>query len=90
MAWRDSRRSRRRRLLFFSLSVTLGIHAVLVALGSLSASLQAEAVRVQSKGLLGADLVDHRARGAHRGAVRRSYLRHAWAASGRATYRFPR
>src|SRR5271154_6270096 len=53
MAWRDSRASRRR-LLLFSLSVVFGI-AALVALGSFSTSL-ARAVRTQSKDLLGADL----------------------------------
>jgi putative ABC transport system permease protein len=54
MAWRDSRASRRR-LVLFSLSIVFGI-AALVALGSFSVSL-ASAVRSQSKGLLGADLV---------------------------------
>ena len=53
MAWRDSRASRRR-LLLFSLSVVFGI-AALVALGSFSTSL-AYAVRTQTKDLLGADL----------------------------------
>ncbi len=54
MAWRDSRASRRR-LVLFSLSIVLGI-AALVALGSFSSSL-AVSVRAQAKGLLGADLV---------------------------------
>ena len=54
MAWRDSRASRRR-LVLFSLSIVFGI-AALVALGSFSVSL-AGAVRSQSKGLLGADLI---------------------------------
>ncbi len=54
MAWRDSRASRRR-LFLFSLSIVFGI-AALVALGSGSASLT-RAMRVQAKGLLGADLV---------------------------------
>ncbi len=54
MAWRDSRASRRR-LALFSLSIVFGI-AALVALGSGSASL-ARAMRIQAKGLLGADLV---------------------------------
>jgi putative ABC transport system permease protein len=54
MAWRDSRASRRR-LILFSLSVVFGI-AALVALGSFSVSLTA-AVRSQMKGLLGADLI---------------------------------
>jgi putative ABC transport system permease protein len=54
MAWRDSRASRRR-LLLFSLSVVLGI-AALVAIGSFSANLD-RAIQEQTKGLLGADLV---------------------------------
>jgi putative ABC transport system permease protein len=54
MAWRDSRASRRR-LLLFSLSIVFGI-AALVALGSGSASLT-QAIHGQAKGLLGADLV---------------------------------
>ena len=54
MAWRDSRASRRR-LLFFSSSISLGI-AALVAIGSLGRNLQS-AIREQSKALLGADLV---------------------------------
>lgn len=54
MAWRDSRASRRR-LTLFSLSVVLGI-AALVAVGSFSANL-ARAIDTQAKGLVGADLV---------------------------------
>lgn len=54
MAWRDSRASRRR-LVLFSLSVVLGI-AALVAIGSFGVNL-ARAVDTQAKGLLGADLV---------------------------------
>ena len=53
MAWRDSRASRRR-LLLFSLSVVLGI-AALVAIGSFGANLD-RAIQEQTKGLLGADL----------------------------------
>ncbi|HVU34028.1 MAG TPA: FtsX-like permease family protein [Opitutaceae bacterium] len=54
MAWRDSRASRRR-LLLYSLSIVLGI-AALVAIGSFSANL-ARAIDTQTKGLLGADLI---------------------------------
>jgi putative ABC transport system permease protein len=54
MAWRDSRASRRR-LALFSLSVVLGI-AALVAIGSFTANLR-EAIDDQARGLLGADLV---------------------------------
>lgn len=54
MAWRDSRASRRR-LLLFSLSVVLGITA-LVAIGSLGANLK-QAVDEQARGMLGADLI---------------------------------
>src|SRR4051812_35619956 len=54
MAWRDSRASRRR-LLMFSLSVVLGI-AALVAIGSLGANLE-RGIDDQAKGLLGADLI---------------------------------
>ena len=54
MAWRDSRASRRR-LALFSLSVVLGI-AALVAIGSFTANLR-EAINDQARGLLGADLV---------------------------------
>ncbi len=53
MAWRDSRTSRRR-LVLFSLSIVLGV-AALVAIGSFSANLR-RAIDGQSKGLLGADL----------------------------------
>ena len=54
MAWRDSRRSRRR--LFFSFaSITLGI-AALVAISSFGDNLE-RAIHSQSKALLGADLV---------------------------------
>lgn len=53
MAWRDSRASRRR-LALFSLSIVLGISA-LVAIGSFNANLQ-HAIDAQAKGLLGADL----------------------------------
>jgi len=53
MAWRDTRASRRR-LALFSLSIVLGI-AALVAIGSFSANLQ-EAIEGQAKTLLGADL----------------------------------
>ena len=54
MAWRDSRASRRR-LLLFSLSIVFGI-AALVALGSFSVSLKTT-VRSQANALLGADVV---------------------------------
>lgn len=54
MAWRDSRASRRR-LALFSLSVVLGI-AALVAIGSFSANLRV-AIDDQAKGLLGADVI---------------------------------
>ncbi len=54
MAWRDTRASRRR-LLLFSLAVVLGV-AALVAVGSLRDNLRA-AIEDQTKGLLGADLV---------------------------------
>lgn len=54
MAWRDSRSSRRR-LLLFSSSITLGV-AALVAIGSIGRSLQAT-VDAQARTLLGADLV---------------------------------
>lgn len=53
MAWRDSRRSRGR-LLLFSSSIVLGI-AAMVAIGSFGQNL-AEGIEVQSKALLGADL----------------------------------
>src|SRR5438477_1327467 len=54
MAWRDSRSSRRR-LLFFSVSITLGI-AALVGIGSFRRSLS-ESIDEQASSLLGADLV---------------------------------
>ena len=54
MAWRDSRASRYR-LLLFSSSISLGI-AALVAIGSLGRNLH-QAISEQSKSLLGADLV---------------------------------
>ena len=53
MAWRDSRASRRR-LLLASLSIVLGI-AALVAIGSFNANLRS-AIDDQAKTLLGADL----------------------------------
>lgn len=54
MAWRDTRASRRR-LLLFSLAIVLGV-AALVAIGSLRDNLRA-AIEDQTKALLGADLV---------------------------------
>ncbi|HSP45752.1 MAG TPA: ABC transporter permease, partial [Chthoniobacterales bacterium] len=54
MAWRDSRSSRRR-LLLFSISITLGI-AALVSIGSFRHSL-AQAIDDQARSLIGADLV---------------------------------
>src|SRR3982751_5021631 len=54
MAWRDSRSSRRR-LLVFSLSITLGI-AALVSIGSFRRSL-AQAIDDQARTLIGADLI---------------------------------
>ncbi len=54
MAWRDSRTSRRR-LLLFSSSISLGI-AALVGIGSLGRNLHG-AIGQQAKALLGADLV---------------------------------
>lgn len=53
MAWRDTRASRRR-LLLFSLAIVLGV-AALVAVGSLRDNLR-RAIEVQTKSLLGADL----------------------------------
>ena len=54
MAWRDSRASRRK-LLLFSCSIVLGI-AALTAIGSLGSNLE-RAIEEQAKTLLGADLV---------------------------------
>jgi putative ABC transport system permease protein len=54
MAWRDTRTSRRR-LLLYTASITLGI-AALVSIASLGESLR-QTVRSQSVALLGADLV---------------------------------
>ncbi|MFL6589438.1 MAG: ABC transporter permease [Chthoniobacterales bacterium] len=54
MAWRDSRSSRRR-LLLFSVSITLGI-AALVGIGSFRHSLS-RAIDDQARSLVGADLV---------------------------------
>ncbi len=54
MAWRDSRSSRRR-LFVFSISITLGI-AALVSIGSFRKSL-AQAIDDQARSLLGADLI---------------------------------
>ncbi len=54
MAWRDSRRSRRK-LLLFSASIVLGI-AAMVAIGSFGKNLE-QAVEQQTKALLGADLM---------------------------------
>lgn len=54
LAWRDSRVSRRR-LVLYSLCIVLGV-AALVAVGSFSDNLR-QAVNDQTKGLLGADLV---------------------------------
>ncbi|MDB6110063.1 MAG: permease [Pedosphaera sp.] len=54
MAWRDSRTSRKR-LLLFSLSIVLGI-AALAAIGSLGSNLE-RAIEEQARTLLGADLV---------------------------------
>ncbi|MBE2214560.1 MAG: ABC transporter permease [Opitutaceae bacterium] len=54
MAWRDTRTSRRR-LLLYAVSISLGIGAM-VAIASLGESLR-QAVRQQSTALLGADLI---------------------------------
>ena len=54
MAWRDSRSSRRR-LLVFSISITLGI-AALVSIGSFRNSL-ARSIEDQTRNLVGADLI---------------------------------
>ncbi|MEI6084236.1 MAG: ABC transporter permease, partial [Verrucomicrobiota bacterium] len=53
MAWRDSRRSRRR-LVLYSASIVMGI-AALVAIGSFGRALRT-AMEQQAKALLGADL----------------------------------
>ena len=53
MAWRDTRASRRR-LALYSLSVVLGI-AALVSIGSFSANVR-QAIESEAKGLLGADM----------------------------------
>ena len=53
MAWRDSRSSRRK-LLLFSSSIVIGI-AALVAISSFGVNMQS-AIDAQAKGLLGADL----------------------------------
>ncbi len=53
MAWRDTRASRRR-LLLYSLSIVLGV-AALVGISSLGHNLR-QAVDIQARGLLGADL----------------------------------
>src|SRR3954453_17352823 len=57
MAWRDSRTSRKR-LLLFSCSIILGITA-LAAVGSLGVNLN-RAIEEQAKSLLGADLLINR------------------------------
>lgn len=54
MAWRDSRRSRQK-LLLFSMSIVLGI-AAMVAIGSFGRNME-RAVELQTKGLMGADLM---------------------------------
>ena len=54
MAWRDSRRDRKR-LMLFSLSIVFGI-AALVSIGSLRENLQ-DGIDDQAKALLGADLM---------------------------------
>ena len=54
MAWRDSRSSRRR-LLVFSISITLGI-AALVSIGSFRRSLS-QAIDEQARALIGSDLI---------------------------------
>ncbi len=54
MAWRDSRRERRR-LLVFSLSIFFGV-AALVAIGSLRSNL-GDTIEIKAKELLGADLM---------------------------------
>jgi putative ABC transport system permease protein len=54
MAWRDSRRSRRR-LLLYGASIVLGV-AALTAIASAGRQME-DTIREQSKSLLGADLV---------------------------------
>jgi putative ABC transport system permease protein len=54
MAWRDTRTSRRK-LVLYSLSIVLGV-AALAAIGSLGINLE-RAIEEQTKSLLGADLV---------------------------------
>ena len=54
MAWRDSRRSRKKLFLFTS-SIIIGITA-LVAINSFKENLEEE-INIQAKSLLGADLV---------------------------------
>lgn len=54
MAWRDSRSSRQR-LLVFSISITLGV-AALIGIGSFRHSL-AQAIDEQARSLIGADLI---------------------------------
>src|SRR6185436_14347308 len=54
MAWRDTRRNRKK-LLFFSSSIVLGI-AALTAIGSLGKNME-RAIEEQARALLGADLV---------------------------------
>ena len=54
MAWRESRRERRR-LLVFSLSIFFGVGA-LVAIGSLRSNL-GDTIEIKAKELLGADLL---------------------------------
>jgi putative ABC transport system permease protein len=54
MAWRDSRRSRAK-LLLFSMSIVLGI-AAMVSIGSFGRNLE-QAAKAQTKALLGADLM---------------------------------
>ncbi len=54
MAWRDSRSSRRR-LLLFSISISLGV-AALIAIGLFRSSLS-QAIDEQARSLLGADLI---------------------------------
>ena len=60
MAWRDSRRGRKR-LFLFSMSIMLGI-AALVAIGSLKENLM-DAVEDQAKSLVGSDVFINARRG---------------------------